>query len=385
MRRLIYLPLEQYQERYTEWLSSPEGAIETDLKTLNIPYTVIRPHNHLSRITHGQVVDVQERMAWGFAQVQMLSSLILNGGVSSETVIFIEDFWLPGMEMIPYTLSTYFGTNKSNWPKMYAYCFAQSCDPNDFTAPWSWWIHDFECAWGSLLEGMFVSCPEHKWLAHEYAPGKTYVVGLPFSSEVVKRIPLQQQFPARRQKRVVWSSRWDTEKNPDFFMKLAELVLSERTDIKFVVCTGSEKLVSNDSNMLRMARSMQQRYSFNFQVYENLTKAEYYTILQHSRVQFNAASQDWVSNTLLEAATFGCKPLYPWYLSFPAALNYKQEHMYIPGDTQDAKRKLYSLIDSEAPTDLSFIYDKYDHTFRRMLSVMGFNVPPAVPIEFREG
>ena len=36
-------------------------------------------------------------------------------------------------------------------------------------------------------------------------------------------------------------------------------------------------------------------------IYENLKKDEYYKILADSRVLFNCALQDWVSNTVSEA------------------------------------------------------------------------------------
>ena len=52
-------------------------------------------------------------------------------------------------------------------------------------------------------------------------------------------------------------------------------------------------------------------------IYENLKKDEYYEILADSRVLFNCALQDWVSNTVSEADSLGTNVLFPAYRSFP--------------------------------------------------------------------
>ncbi|NDD50554.1 MAG: serine/threonine protein phosphatase, partial [Flavobacteriia bacterium] len=49
------------------------------------------------------------------------------------------------------------------------------------------------------------------------------------------------------------------------------------------------------------------------QIFENLQKNQYYAILNNSRVLFNCALQDWVSNTVSEADACGANVLYPAY------------------------------------------------------------------------
>lgn len=392
--RLIFLPLERNAERYTEWTSGEGGAIECDLIDLQIPFVTLRPHNLLVNIKNGRVLDAGSRARWAFQQTSMLMDMILDGQVSNTDAVYMEDFWHPGMEMIPYMLSTKFGPNKNKWPRIYAFNCAQSVDPYDFTASWIDWIRPFENAWANVLSGIFVSCPEHKdlcigvsGLPHgiDLAPNEEMVhaVGLTFRSDVVKRLAVLPFEEQERENRVVFSSRWDKEKNPDFFIKLVNAVLKERTDIKFVVCSGFNQLVSNDPALLKLAKATHEKHPFNFKVMDHIPKSIYYRMLQTSKVQFNCASQDWVSNTLNEAATFGCAPLYPEYLSFPAALEFREKHLYAPNSIESAKRKLYRLIDShKKDEDFSWVYKKYDDSFKRMLKIMGFKVGKLLPLNF---
>ena len=49
----------------------------------------------------------------------------------------------------------------------------------------------------------------------------------------------------------------------------------------------------------------------NFKIYTGLKKDDYYNLLADSKVLFNCALQDWVSNTVSEADPFGTLTLYP--------------------------------------------------------------------------
>ena len=79
-------------------------------------------------------------------------------------------------------------------------------------------------------------------------------------------------------------------------------------------------------------------------IYENLDKNAYYDIVNNSRVVFNCALQDWVSNTVSEADALGCNVLYPAYRSFPEAFANDHERLYIPWSLEDALDKLEKLL-----------------------------------------
>jgi hypothetical protein len=64
-------------------------------------------------------------------------------------------------------------------------------------------------------------------------------------------------------------------------------------------------------------------------------------------------------------------PLYPYFLSFPEALEYNHHFMYQKGDIQDAAQKIRKMIDTvPSVDDFTWVYKKYDQSWQRMLSIM---------------
>ncbi len=374
-KRLIYLPIEPYDSRYTEYVSVPGGMFERCANALGVEVHSIRPDPYVRSISVGQVLDPVKRSHWAFQQTDVLQQLIVRGEYKPETdVIYIEDFWHPGFEMIPYTMDLL-----NSWFPIYSFCHAQSVDPNDFTERMAWWMRGFEQAWAQVQEGIFVAAPELKQmlLAGRVAPHrKVHSTGTVWNSQYLReRYDIELDDILDKEKIVVFSSRWDVEKQPTVFCSLADLVLSDRSDIKFIVCTGNAKLKSNEPALLERAKQMQNRYGSRFQVCEGLSKQQYFDILKSAKVQFNCALQDFVSYTLLEATLCRCAPLYPKYLTFPAALHNDPAHLYDPGDFSQMQEKLYALIDGPV-NDYRWVYEKYEYSVHRMLQAMHFDVPP---------
>ena len=72
---------------------------------------------------------------------------------------------------------------------------------------------------------------------------------------------------------------------------------------EFAIYSGGP-LRSNNPAYIERARRMEA--AGKLRIYENLSKNEYYALLNNTRVLFNCALQDWVSNTVSEADTLGC-------------------------------------------------------------------------------
>jgi hypothetical protein len=115
---------------------------------------------------------------------------------------------------------------------------------------------------------------------------------------------------------VGFAARWDQEKQPDFYMDLIELWAERHPGekLEFALFSGAKLKSNNDSYMAR-TRDLQARGLLT--IYEDLEKNDYYSLLNDTRVLFNCALQDWVSNTVSEADTLGVNVLYPAYRSFP--------------------------------------------------------------------
>jgi glycosyltransferase involved in cell wall biosynthesis len=194
------------------------------------------------------------------------------------------------------------------------------------------------------------------------------ISGLAFGKiEVQGRVPSTKGFTERK-KRIVFSARWDQEKQPDFYMDLIDEYYKRypNNDVEFCICSGGKLKSNNDSYMTR-TQKMQETGSLT--IYEDLEKNEYYNILADSRVVFNCALQDWVSNTVSEADALGCNVLYPAYRSFPETFANDHERLYIPWSIEDAITKLQKLLEQPHP-NMGRISDYNDGTIDRICNIL---------------
>jgi glycosyltransferase involved in cell wall biosynthesis len=324
-------------------------------------------------INTGCVVDAVGRSVFAFSQITKLLLLAQKGQVTSNDVVYLDDFWTPGLEALPYAFHL-LGIQ----PRIYALCHAQSVDEYDFTYGMRNWIRPFECGIGRVLSGIFVCSSILKDLLVQagVAPAdKIFLTGLPYASdEVDTRLPTQS---LPRLKQVAYSSRFDSEKNPHFFMDVVERVTMSRPDVRFVVCTSSNVLRSNDETAVPRLRRLAMLYPANVVIREGLTKEQYYEELSQSMVQFNTADQDFVSWTLLEAVQCGCYPIYPRFRSFPEALRRKAGFMYHPKSVGSASNAIIAVLDSDgalwddaAIASRAWIYKTHDYAWRRMYDHM---------------
>jgi hypothetical protein len=169
----------------------------------------------------------------------------------------------------------------------------------------------------------------------------------------------------------VFSARWDQEKQPDFYMDLIDAWHKKypNTNVEFCVCSGG-KLKSN--NQSYMQRTHKMAADGTLKIYDNLDKNSYYNIVNDSRVVFNCALQDWVSNTVSEADALGCNVLYPAYRSFPETFANDAERMYIPWSLDDALYKLGKLLLTAHP-NLGQISDWTNSTVDRICDIIEGN------------
>jgi glycosyltransferase involved in cell wall biosynthesis len=196
-----------------------------------------------------------------------------------------------------------------------------------------------------------------------------HVVGLPFDRhEVRERVNVIKPL-LMRSKRVIFASRFDREKQPHFFMDFVERFRRVFSHWTVAIATGQKKLRSNDPSALERVEVMRQLGQI--EIYEGLTKNQYYTLLADSRLHVNTAKQDFVSNTLNEASAFGTPSLCPAYLSFPEALNNNPRQLYKPWSVEDMLTTATRLIENP-PDDLTISYSaqKQHATLDKVIDVL---------------
>jgi glycosyltransferase involved in cell wall biosynthesis len=373
---LYYVPLELYKERYTiQWSAPVTGWLERNWLREKIPYTRIDSEVgplQEQEIETGVVLDPLRRTQHSFAQVLALQELAVNEMLTSDDIIFFDDFWHPGIEALPYTFQ-----QLKIKPKMFAFCHAQSVDEYDFTHKMRGWMRPFEMGIGKILSGIFVNSNILRDLLVQYKiqnQTRVHVIGHIFSEQEVR-----SRFPhvaPTREDTVIFTSRWDKEKNPQFFLDVANKVLAKKKDIKFVVCTPYKRLRSNSASMLTLLELAMATFPENIILKEGLTKEEYYNELLKAKIMLNTASQDWVSIGLLEASVAGCYPLCPNFRSFPQALRGNTDFMYERFNSVKATNHIRTLIktpslwSAQSMDNRSWIHKRHNDSWARMTNIM---------------
>jgi len=118
-----------------------------------------------------------------------------------------------------------------------------------------------------------------------------------------------------------------------------------------------------------MKRTLELQEDGKLKVYENLDKNVYYLLLNDTRVLFNCALQDWVSNTVSEADALGCNTLFPAYRSFPETFANDHERLYVPWSIDDAIAKMHKLLTQQHPK-VGQISDHTNGTVDRICDIL---------------
>jgi hypothetical protein len=364
MRKLFYMGLEPYEGRYTLQLEDWSRTVfeRRGIEYISVPGVTI---DNTKSIQVGQVLDAHGRSYFGMSQMMNLVQMMRNGEVTGEDVVFFEDMFQPGIESLPYIMDQIPAEQR---PKVWVRCLAQAVDPDDFVHVWgmSRWMSLYEAMTNEFVTGVLASNEEmvaHMKIANWRAPLYN-VSGLAFGKEEVQgRVGDIKPFE-QRANRVVFAARWDQEKQPDFYMDIAEEIGGYKTE--FAILQGGP-LRSNNPKYIERARALEAQGKLK--IYENLKKNEYYDILNDSRVLFNCALQDWTSNTVSEADALGCNVLFPAYRSFPEIFANDHTRMYVPWSKEDAMSKLYNLLQQQHK-DIGKISDWTDATIDRYIDIM---------------
>ena len=365
MSKLYYMGLEPYEGRYTLQL---QNWNETAFKRRGINYEIVHGDilDNSKAIVTGQVLDAHGRSYYSLTQMASLVKKMKAGEITSDDVIFFEDMFTPGMEVLPYIMDQ---TDPGYQPRVFVRCLAQTIDPDDFLHVWDMqkWMGHYEKMLDTWVTGILASNEEmvaHMKIAGWEAPIYN-ISGLAFDkNEVQSRVSTDKPFNERKL-RVVFAARFDQEKQPHFFMDLIERYAEINPDVEFAVLSGGP-LRSNYQGYVERARALEQTH--NFKIYENLSKNEYYSILQDSRVLFNCALQDWVSNTASEADALGTNCLYPAYRSFPETFANDKDRLYVPWSLDDAVYKLNLLLNTQV--NIGKLSDWTSGTIDRCLDII---------------
>lgn len=370
---LFYVGLEALESRYTLQLSDWNRRVFEDM---DIKYRIVggQEIDASKDISVGQVLDAMGRPYYALSQIQHLIRLIKLGELTDKDTIFFEDMFHPGIEALPYIFN-----QMPKRPKVFVRCLAQTIDPDDFVhvTKMTGWMRKYEAMVNEFVDAVLIA--SHEMASYCTAAGWTVpliVTGLPFGKEEVRERANYKAPVSARQRDTMWkyrplrvafAARTDQEKQPAFFVKLAQMMHDHGNhNVEFCILSGKTLTANNpqDLNFIREAQA-----NGTIKVYENLMKDDYYEILKYTRVLFNCALQDWVSNTVSEADALGANVLYPAYRSFPEVFGSNSHRLYVPWSIEDAMMKLRRLLLKPHPF-IGQISDHQDGTIMRSVGAM---------------
>ena len=375
MRKLYYMGLESYEARYTLQLTEWNRRV-FDRRGLDVVYVPGTTIDNSQSISVGQVLDAHGRSYFGMSQLMNLVQMHKNGEINEQDVIYFEDMFQPGIECLPYIFDQ---VPVNQRPRVFVRCLAQSIDPDDFVHVWGMekWMAKYEHMVNEFVTGVLATNEE--MVAHMRIAGWTAPIynisGLAFGKqEVLERIggadnivPFDQ-----RSMRVGFAARFDQEKQPGFFMDLVDMWHNQASyPVDFCIYSGGP-LRSNNHDYVRRAWDLAAQGKLT--IYEDLQKNDYYNLLNDTRVLFNCALQDWVSNTVSEADTLGCNVLYPAYRSFPETFANDPDRLYVPWSIDDAFCKLGNLL-KQPHHNQGLISDWNNGTVDRICDIITHHVP----------
>jgi len=372
MRKLFYCGLESYEARYTLQLTEWNRRVFAR-RGLDVVYVPGLNLDNSKKISVGQVLDAHGRSYFGMSQMMNMVRLMQQGEVTNEDVVYFEDMFTVGIESLPYIMDQIPAEQR---PRVYVRCLAQSIDPDDFVHVWGMqkWMDLYEKMVNCFVTGVLATNEE--MVAHMRIAGWTAPIynisGLAFGKEeVLERIGGKDNIRpfAARKRRVGFAARFDQEKQPGFFMDLVEQYQEHNSDVSFAIFSGGP-LRSNNPEYVKRAREL--AAAGKLEIHENLNKNDYYALLNDSRVLFNCALQDWVSNTVSEADTLGANVLYPAYRSFPETFANDPERLYIPWSIDDACNKLTNLLNAPHH-NMGLISDWNNGTIDRIVDIITDN------------
>ena len=339
MRKLFYFGLEPLKARYTyqlskEWMPATFEPYANELEFIDVE----GEFDPDQQIKIGAVLDAVGRGKFAMSQCANFLDMLNRDEVKDGDIIFLQDYWHPGIESILYAIDLY-GIDL----KIYSMLHAQSVDEYDFTYYMRNWMRGFELGLDKRMTGIFIGSTVHKEQLREAGfTAPIHVVSLPIHKQAtLAKLPGYNSLDKKDV--VVYSSRLDKEKNPFFMMEVAKEFLKQKPDFEWHVTTSGKEFRSMLPGAIDALNKLAEEEP-RFKLLNGLTKEEYYTELATCKIQFNSALQDYVSWTVIEATAFGADIVYPNFRSFPEFVD--SDRMYKPFDVQSAIDTIHDVLEN---------------------------------------
>lgn len=287
MGKIIYLPLEHIESRYTVHM---DRDILKYLDGSGKEYIRIYPDIPSPQtIKAGSFLDAEFTIRFKAAQIAEVARLYREDTIDSGDIVWSSDLWHPGLpESIAYM--NYFARKDV---KLRGLIHAGSWTDTDFIRDMERWAKNFEDTLFDIADEIYCGSD---FIKNDIVkkriinPDKLVSTGFPLDIENLDKVK-----KVKKENIVIFSGRNVDEKQPWLFKQMRDKIGDN--NIKFI-------------NTLE----------------HNFSKEEYYELLSKSKVVVSFALQENFGFSVLEATYLGCIPIVPNRLVYPEL--YSEEYLY---------------------------------------------------------
>jgi glycosyltransferase involved in cell wall biosynthesis len=321
MRKLIVVPIEPLEERYThQWYH----LLPKEFATAGFDVTIIDGTVLQDTIKVGAFLDINSTIHYKNTQMAKIASMFDQNLIEDGTVFFFGDMEYWGIE----SLRLMADMNKVSI-KICAFLHAASHTKEDAFSIASSYQQYTEVGWVAAMDKVFVGSNYAKQafidrrlapLGADHLAEKIVVTGNPLFPEIYLK---EDRTDAQVQ--IVLTNRFDPEKRPGETLQLFLAAYKRHPDWKFTVTTSRNVIrgAPEDINLLRYLAQINV-----VQIRENLSKEDYYRILVNSDVMVTHSPEESYGYCIAEALIHGCAVLAKDCASHPEMLDYETGRLF---------------------------------------------------------
>ena len=287
MSKIIYLPLEHIESRYTVHM---DRDILKYLENSGKEYIRIYPDiPSPQKMKAGSFLDAEFTIRFKAAQIAEVARLYREDTIDSGDIVWSSDLWHPGLpESIAYM--NYFA--KKN-VRLRGLIHAGSFTDTDFVRDMERWAKNFEDNLFDIADEIYCGSDFIKddiVKKRIIQPDKLVPTGFPLDTENLDKVK-----KVEKENIVIFSGRNVDEKQPWLFKQMRDKI---------------------GDNHIRFINTLE----------HNFSKEEYYDLLAKAKVVVSFALQENFGYSVQEAVYLGCVPILPNRLVYPEL--YIEEYLY---------------------------------------------------------
>jgi len=336
LNRLIYVPLEDLEMRYT---SLQNKLTKSAFRKAGFKIIEVKGQPLSNEIKTGAFLDSNSTTHFKATQIAEMARMFNSNKIKNNDIFYFADLWFPGIESLMY-MASFNGISI----KIYGVLHAGSFTTTDFVNGMKEWAHWFELSILKMCDGIFLGSEQTRQdIIKEFNPEfvelkKLHATGLAFNSK-----SLLQYKSVKKENIIVFPHRLDKEKQPQLFKTL--------------------KLHFPEVNFIETQKL-------------KLPKKEYYKLLGKAKIVVSFSLQENFGYAILEACALGCIPVLPNNKTTDYKYIFSKKFLY--NDYNEAIKLIGNYL--KAPCQFKFLEEvskQYDNSMKRQIAVInggyGFN------------